>query len=74
MVTEPPEEIGASRVGEAIVAEVAAGEDFVNEGYARRGPVAHRDGYRPIELDDRRSGDAEEKLSLIHISEPTRRS
>jgi len=52
--TEPAKQIGARRMREVILAELASAENRIDECQSGRGTVAHRNGRRAIQLDDGR--------------------
>src|SRR3954468_21675934 len=52
--SQPPAQLGTRRMREAVVAQIAAIEDRVDERQSGRRTVAHRDGDGAIQLDHRR--------------------
>src|SRR3954471_15202065 len=51
--SQPPAQLGTRRMGEAVVAQIAAIENRVDERQSGRRTVAHRDGDGAIQLDHR---------------------
>ena len=51
---QPTQEVGSRSVRQVVGVELAARKDGVDQRQARRRPVAHRHGNRPVQLDHRR--------------------
>ena len=65
-------QVGARRVRQVVVLELAARQDAVDQREARRRTVAHRDGHRAIQLDDRRRVRARQHVVQARRSAPSR--
>src|SRR5687767_6416620 len=72
-LSEPPAEIGARRMGEAVAAELAALQDRVDEGETGCRSIAHRDGHRAVELHDGRGIDPPQRVVQPDDARPVRR-